>query len=62
MIIRDNSGKIIGQIEHLRDSDGNTVDTNTVIQNGWVVSQTISICDKSGRVQTRTVQNGRLLP
>ena len=62
MIIRDNTGKIIGQIEHLRDSDGNAIDSNTVIQNGWVVSQTISICDKSGRVQTRTVQNGRLLP
>jgi len=29
MIARDNQGKIVGQIEHLRDAQGNTVDTVT---------------------------------
>ena len=29
MIMRDNNGKIVGQIEHLRDAQGNTVDTVT---------------------------------
>ncbi len=29
MIVRDNNGKIVGQIEHFRDAQGNTVDTVT---------------------------------
>jgi hypothetical protein len=30
MIVRDNQGRIVGQLEHLRDDKGNTLDTNTV--------------------------------
>jgi len=35
MIILDNSG--IGLIEDFIDSDCNTVNSNTVIQNGWLL-------------------------
>jgi hypothetical protein len=33
MITRANQGKIVGQIEHLRDARGNTVDTVTSYYN-----------------------------
>jgi hypothetical protein len=29
IILRDNSGKTVGQLEHLRDAQGNTTDTVT---------------------------------
>jgi hypothetical protein len=29
MIVRDNAGKVVGQLEHFRDAQGNTVDANT---------------------------------
>ena len=62
MIARDNQGKIVGQIEHLRDSQGNTVDTVTSYSNERPVVQLITVRDTQGHVETRTVLNGKLLP
>lgn len=62
MIVRDNSGRVVGQLEHFRDSQGNSVSTNTLFYNERPVVQTISIRDNQGHVETRTIQNGRLLP
>ena len=62
MITRGNNGKVVGQIEHLRDAQGNTVDTVTSYYNERPVIQRITIRDTQGHVETRTILNGKLLP
>jgi hypothetical protein len=62
MIVRDNQGKIVGQIEHFRDSNGNTFDTNTTYSNERPVVQLITIRDNQGHVESKTILNGKLLP
>ena len=63
MITRDNNGKIVGQIEHLRDAQGNTVDTNTIYDSREQPKvQQITIRDTQGHVESRTILNGKLLP
>lgn len=62
MIVRDNQGKIIGQLEHFRDANGNTVDTNTMYSNERPVIQNITVRDNQGRTETKTILNGKLLP
>ena len=63
MIMRDNNGKIVGQIEHFRDAQGNTVDTVTMsYSNERPVVQQITIRDTQGHVESRTILNGKLLP
>jgi hypothetical protein len=62
MITRDNQGRIVGQIEHLRDAQGNTLDSVTSYSNERPVLQLITIRDTQGHVETRTILNGKLLP
>jgi hypothetical protein len=62
MITRDNQGKIVGQIEHMRDAQGNTVDTVTSYYNERPVIQRITIRDTQGHVESKTILNGKLLP
>jgi hypothetical protein len=60
MDIRDNQGR--GQIEYKRGSNGNTIDTNTTCYAGRPVVQLITTRDNQGRVESRTVLGGKLLP
>jgi hypothetical protein len=62
MIIRDNRGKIIGQIEHLGDNNGNSFDSNTIHSNERPVIQLVSVRDNQGHVESKTILNGKLLP
>ena len=63
MILRDNQGKIVGQLEHFRDDNGNTFDTNTLYDSREQPKvQQISIRDSQGHVESETVLNGKLLP
>ena len=63
MIVRDNQGKIVGQLEHLRDNNGNTVETNTMYDSRErPVVQQITVRDTQGHVESRTILNGKLLP
>jgi hypothetical protein len=62
MITRDNNGKIVGQIEHLRDAQGNTIDTVTSYYNERPVVQLITIRDNQGRMERKTILYGKLLP
>jgi hypothetical protein len=63
MMIRDNQGKVVGQIEHLRDAKGNTVDTNTMYDSCERPKvQQITIRDTQGHVESKTILNGKLLP
>ena len=58
----DNQGRLIGQIEHFRTTDGDSVTTNAIINNGRVVSQTVTVAQPSGKVTTKTTMGGKLLP
>jgi len=62
MIVRDNSGKIVGQLEHLRDAQGNTIDTVTSYSNERPVVQLITVRDNQGRVESKTILGGKLVP
>ena len=62
MIMRDNNGKIFGQIEHFRDALGNTVDTVTSYSDERPVIQQITVRDTQGHAESRTILNGKLLP
>lgn len=60
----DNSGKLIGEINHFRTTDGKSVTTNTQYNsyNGRPVSQTVSVSESNGKVSTTTAIGGKLLP
>lgn len=62
MIVRDNQGKVVGQLEHLRDAQGNTVDTVTSYSSERPVMQLITTRNNQGNVETRTILGGKLLP
>lgn len=64
MNVRDNQGRLIGQIEHFRTIDGKSVNVNTQINsyNGRVTSQTVSVAQPNGKVSTTTTIGGKLLP
>ena len=60
----DNSGKLIGEINHFRTTDGKSVTTNTQYNsyNGRPISQTVSVSESNGKVSTTTTIGGKLLP
>jgi len=58
----DNSGKLIGEINHFRTTSGDSVTSNTTFNNGRVVSQTVSVAQPNGKVNTTTTIGGKLLP
>ena len=62
MLIRDNHGRVTALIEHLRDAQGNTVGTVTSYSNDPPVVQLITIRDTQGKVESKTILNGKLLP
>lgn len=58
----DNSGKLVGEINHFRTTSGDSVTTNTMHNNGRVVSQTVTVAQPTGKVSTTTTIGGKLLP
>ncbi|MGO9336139.1 MAG: hypothetical protein ACLPH3_18140 [Terracidiphilus sp.] len=58
----DNSGKLVGEINHFRTTSGDSVTTNTMHSNGRVVSQTVTVAQPNGKVSTTTTIGGKLLP
>jgi hypothetical protein len=62
MISRDNNGKVVGEINTSRTTDGRTITTNTVYQNGQAVTQNIAVRDSQGRVETTNVYGHKILP
>jgi hypothetical protein len=60
----DNSGKLVGEINHFRTTDGKSVTTNTQYNthNGRPVSQNITVAEPTGKVKVTNVINGKLLP
>ena len=62
MISRDNNGKIVGEINTSRTSDGKVITTNTTYLNNQPVSQNIAVRDSQGRVETTNVYGSKILP
>jgi len=58
----DNHGKVVGEINHFRTTNGDSVTTNTMHNNGRVVSQTVTVAQPNGKVTTTTTLGGKLLP
>ena len=62
MLIRDNQGNIIGEINTSITGDGKVVTANTVYDDGRPVSQNISIRYSQGRVETTDILGNKILP
>ena len=62
MLIRNNKGKVIGEMNMSITQDGTVVNTNTLYNEERPVSQSISIRDNQGKVRTTNVIGGKILP
>ena len=61
----DNNGKLVGEINQFRTTDGKSISTNTMYNthNGRVTTQSVSVQDsKTGKVSSTTTLGGKLLP
>lgn len=60
----DNQGRLVGEITTVFTGDGKVITTNTIYNaaNGQPIAQNISIRDAQGKVTTRNIIGGRLLP
>jgi len=61
MIIRNNRGEIIGEMNTTITREGTVITTNTIYNNGRPVAQNISIRDSQGNVRSEDVF-GKILP
>jgi len=53
---------VVGEINHFRTTSGDSVTSNTMHNNGRVVSQTVTVAQPNGKVNTTTTIGGKLLP
>jgi hypothetical protein len=62
MLIRNNDGEIVGEMNVSITQDGSVIRTNAMYQNGRPVTQNISVRDSQGGVRTTNVTGGKILP
>ena len=62
MLIRNNKGEVVGEMNMSITQDGTVINTNTLYNNGSPVSQNVSIRDSQGKVRTTNVIGGKILP
>ena len=62
MLIRNNDGEIVGEMNVSITQDGSVIRTNTMYQNGRPVTQNISVRDSQGSVRTTNIIGGKILP
>jgi len=62
MLIRNNDGEIVGEMNVSITQDGTVIRTNTMYRNGRPITQNISIRDTQGGVRTTNVIGGKILP
>ncbi|MFZ2001584.1 MAG: hypothetical protein WA239_22125 [Candidatus Sulfotelmatobacter sp.] len=62
MLIRNNNGAVIGELNTTITQEHTVISTNTVYKNGHPVVQNISVRDNQGNVRTTNVIGGKLLP
>ncbi len=62
MLIRNNLGEIVGEMNVSITQEGTVIRTNTMYQNERPTTQNISIRDSHGEVRTTNVIGGKILP
>ena len=62
MLIRNNKGEVVGEMNMSITQDGSVINTNTLYNNERPVAQNISIRDSEGKVRTTHVIGGKVLP
>jgi hypothetical protein len=62
MLIRNNKGEVVGEMNMSITQDGDVINTNTLYNDGRPVTQNISIRDNQGKVGTTNVIGGKILP
>jgi hypothetical protein len=62
MLIRNNKGKVVGEMNMSITQDGTVINTNTLYSDERPVTQNISIRDNQGKVRTTNVIGGKILP
>jgi hypothetical protein len=62
MLIRNNDGEVVGEMNVSITQEGTVIQTNTMYQNGRPVAQNISSRDSRGGVRTTNVIGGKILP
>jgi hypothetical protein len=62
MLIRNDKGEVVGEMNRSVTQDGKVVNTNTLYNDGRAVTQNVSIRDSHGTVRTRNVIGGKILP
>ncbi len=61
MLIRNNKGEIVGEINTTITQQGTVIRTNTIYSNGRPVVQNITARDSQGKVHTEHMY-GKILP
>jgi hypothetical protein len=62
VLIRNNKGEVVGEMNMSITEDGTVTNTNTLYNDGRPVTQNISIRDSQGKVRTTNVIGGKILP
>ena len=62
MLIHNNDGELVGEMNTAITREGTVIRTNTVYQNGRPVTQNIVIRDPQGNIRTTNIIGGKLLP
>ena len=62
MLIRNNRGEVIGEINNSFTDKGDRITTNTIYDRGNPVIQHIAVRDNEGKVRTTNVIGGKILP
>jgi hypothetical protein len=62
MLIRNNKGEVVGEMNRSVMQDGTVVNTNTLYNDGQPVTQNVSIRDNQGKIRTTNVIGGKILP
>ncbi len=62
MLIRNNAGQVIGEMNTVITQDHTVIRTNTVHSSGCPVVQNVTVRDTQGNVHTTNVIGGKILP
>lgn len=62
MLIRNNAGEVIGEMNTAITQDHTVIRTNTVYKDGRTIVQNITVRDTQGNVRTTNVIGGKILP
>jgi hypothetical protein len=62
MVTRDSQRNVVGEITTVYTSDGKVITTNTAYYDGRPVSQSVSMRDSKGNVETKNIIGGKIFP